>query len=369
MSKNSIQILALILLIAPANPLVAQRTFYTRTLVVSPTGNSAADGSTLLSALDKLWPRPSSTNRWLIKLEPGVFDVGNEPVVMQEYVDIEGSGVASTIIRGTVAPPPTSLLGGVVEGADHCEIRQLTISCESHAYHPSCQGMSLVEASPRLTQLRIRVHGTGSGSHQGTRAYNSHPILENVEVEVGATSSTDNYGIVYGGTSRLDIARSEIVARGASNRNVAIALRDFPEQSRMRDGSVSAIGGTFATGILYLSSESGELLSLDNVTVTATGASEESVGIGTQGSGGGRQNLEVRGGRIEGATHGINLLNGDSEVSIHRSEVAGSEVTVGASNARIGATWLRGSGLVVAQSAACAGVYDDAFGFYSDNCP
>ncbi len=361
--------LSSLLLLVTATNTFAQKASYIRTIIVPATGNSTADGTVLLSVLDKLLPPPSSSNRWLIKLEPGIYDVGTQPVIMQEYVDIEGSGIESTTIQGTVAPPPTSLIGGLVEGADNTEIRWLTISCESDLASSSCQGMSLVEANPRLTGVRLQVYGTGTGSHRGIRTFNSHPVLDNVVIEVTARNSTDNYGIVYGGSSRLDITRSEIVARNALNRNVAILLREFLEASQMQDSSATAMGGRFSAGILYVTYENDQIFSLDDVAVTARGASEESVGIGIEGSGSGHQNILIRGGRLSGDTSGIDLLNGNSEVHIVHSEVLGNEMAVGALSVRIGSTWLRGSGSVVAQSAECAGVYDEDFVFFANQCP
>ena len=45
----------------------------------------------------------SANNSYLIKLMPGVYDLGtNNPLRMKEYVDIVGSGTNTTSIIGTV---------------------------------------------------------------------------------------------------------------------------------------------------------------------------------------------------------------------------------------------------------------------------
>ena len=63
----------------------------------SPLGASVENGNLLLDALESI-TGVSSDSRYLLKLEPGVYDIGNNSLVMKEYVDIEGSGETNTII-------------------------------------------------------------------------------------------------------------------------------------------------------------------------------------------------------------------------------------------------------------------------------
>ena len=352
-------------ILAIASSAVAQTPPYNRTVIVPSTGNVTADGTALISSVAKLSRAPSDETRWLIKLEAGVYDVGTTPVVMRDHIDIEGSGVLGTTIRGAVAPQIGSL-GGLVEGADNSEIRSLTIACHSDSTNSSCQGMSLNSASPRLTRLRILVQGTGTGGHWGIRAFNSRPTLNDVEIIVSASNSSDNYGIVYGGASKMDILRSSILARNASMHNWGIVLKESLDSSRMRDSSVTGIGGTSAGGIMFLHSSTTNSLVFDNVKVAAHGGTV-STGIGSEGGDGGK--IWFRGGRIFGATDGVNLFS--TTLFLSNTEVTGSNTLVFAHKVRIGSTWLRGGGTIgaLAASAVCAGVFNDAFTFFPDTCP
>lgn len=62
---------------------------------------------------------PSATNPWLVKMEPGIYDLGDEALVMRPFVDIEGSGQGVTTV--------TSAGVNTVIAASDAEIRELTI--------------------------------------------------------------------------------------------------------------------------------------------------------------------------------------------------------------------------------------------------
>ncbi|HSS78338.1 MAG TPA: hypothetical protein VLV54_16535 [Thermoanaerobaculia bacterium] len=83
--------------LAGSLPASAQTAPYSRTVIVPANSTATANGTALLAAVAGLSPAPSYTNRWLIKLEPGVYNVGTSPVVLSQYVDIEGSGVVDVV--------------------------------------------------------------------------------------------------------------------------------------------------------------------------------------------------------------------------------------------------------------------------------
>ena len=95
-------------------------------VLVKAKGTDAENGARLLAALAKITDA-SDTNRYLVVLEPGVYDIGSAPLQMQSYVDIRGFGQDLTTIKGNVegvGSPPTS---GVVMGANDSELRHLTV--------------------------------------------------------------------------------------------------------------------------------------------------------------------------------------------------------------------------------------------------
>ena len=344
----------------------AQTPPFTRTTIVNNTGSPAADGASLLSALSGLSPAPNYLNRWVIELEGGIYDVGTTAIVLPDYVSLHGSGIYTTIIRGSVGPPPGFLLGGLVEGASNSEIRDLTIQCLSNKEVTSCQALSLEEANARLTDMRILSSGEGSGAHWGIRTFNSAPILDRVQVLVNASVGADNYGVVYGGTSTLNIQRSSITARNSSSNNMAILLKEDTQYSVMADSTITAVGGFEAAGIRYLSSFTSNVLAIDNTRISAHGATK-SLGIGDD-FGGSTPRIFFRHGRIYGATHGFEHYG--ANVDLVNTEIYGSSVRVLGNVVKIGGSWLRNSGSITGlTSLVCAGTFDNSYTFYPNTCP
>ena len=88
-----------------------------------PGDSPTTAGTALLNTLNGIADN-SATNPYLIKVGPGIYDLGTGSLQMKEYVDIEGSGEKVTTITSTVnySGPPT---GGTVNGSNNAEIRYL----------------------------------------------------------------------------------------------------------------------------------------------------------------------------------------------------------------------------------------------------
>lgn len=358
--------LALAVLLAGA--VSAQTPPFTRTVIVNNTGVPSTDGAALLSAIAGLTPAPDYVNRWLVKLETGIYDVGSTPVVIPSYVNLVGSGIDQTIIQGSYGPPPGFLLGGLVQITSHSEARDLAISCFSEAgVLETCQAMSIDTGNPRLSNLRINVGGTGTGSHWGIRTFDAGPRLDDVEVSVDADTGYDTYGIVYGGNSTINIQRSSITARDGSSRNWALVIKENLGWSIANESSFTGIGGTDAAGIVYLQASTSQNLQLTDCKVQGYGGSSSNRGIGEESSFGGTPKIWVRGGLVLGSGGDGIVVNG-ATVYVVNSEIQAANYAVSANNVRIGSTWIRG-GTVNGVSELCAGVFTNSFTFFPNTCP
>jgi len=80
----------------------------------------------LLWALGTI-PNASADNPSLIRLGPGIYDCGGRPVIMKPFVDIEGSGQKTTLIRGSATSDPNDPFVAVVHGANDAQLRNLTV--------------------------------------------------------------------------------------------------------------------------------------------------------------------------------------------------------------------------------------------------
>jgi hypothetical protein len=132
-----------------------------RTLIVSPAGDgsdSAQNGAALLDALDFLGsviPAPGATNPWLIKIEPGIYDIGTTVLNMMPHVDIEGSGLYTTRIKGEQSGGP-----GVVILVNNAELRFLTVENERDDVVQVTRGVTVSGTSARMTHVRVISLGT-----------------------------------------------------------------------------------------------------------------------------------------------------------------------------------------------------------------
>jgi hypothetical protein len=94
---------------------------YVKTVIVSPVGTAVQNGDALVAKITAISGNNSS-NRFLLKIEPGFYDLGTKSLVAKSFVDIEGSGELTTRIKGADES------SGVVRLAvPDTEVRQLTI--------------------------------------------------------------------------------------------------------------------------------------------------------------------------------------------------------------------------------------------------
>jgi hypothetical protein len=100
---------------------------YKRTVLVSPVGTDLQNGTALRSALAGI-TTASSSNRFLLKIEPGTFDLGTAPLNMKSYVDIEGSGKADTLLKGDSPGFNGTDYVGLVNMSASAELRSLAVS-------------------------------------------------------------------------------------------------------------------------------------------------------------------------------------------------------------------------------------------------
>jgi hypothetical protein len=366
---------------------------YDATAVVAPVpGDPVASGQALRKTLHNLEPQPSASFRWLVKIEPGVYELGGSPLAMRQFVDIEGGGIAATTLRGNVGPDSgaaaredlqadalaegdaatTGLNQGLIVGASNAELRQLTVECVPTAAQPACMAMLNDGASPRLVSLRLRVTAPSAGSHWGMRNYDAAPLLDNVEIEVSGAQSGDNYGLVnIGQTSQtvVDLRNSTITVAGPqATNNFAVLNRRFAKVHPVLNSWLTASGGLHAAGLLYTDAGFSGDFYVQHSTITASGGSEDSIGISQEASGDDTVRPIVQFSSISGDTHGI-LMSFNNSVVVEDSELYGSQFAVAAAHVDLTRTWIRGGDIFGAQSETCTDVEDPDHVVYPDTCP
>ncbi len=363
------------LILCLAGPAAAQ----IRTVLVSPVpGNPIASGTALRNALAGI-PSPSSTDRWLLKIEPGIYDIGSTSLPMRPWVDIEGSGIGVTTIRGTV--DGGTLVNATINGASNAELRLLTVEATGNSTINTVIAMYNQNAFPRL--YRVKLVAQAGSSVWGMRNFQSAPLIEECEITASTNSSTGAaaYGIVfrdyvYTG-QRSSILRSKIAVSSAvsnSALNYGLFLIAGQTVTELRDSRIDVTGGGSTYGI-YAVSESGwtgqENLALRNTDLSSAGGSSASYGVLLDT--GSWVAMDVNTSRLWGhispTTYGI-VQRAPAPMGLQGSSVTGFTKTIDtAGSISIASTHLQGGPVTALGWLGCMGVWDENGIFYTNSCP
>ena len=346
-----------------------------RTVLVSPVpGNPVASGTALRNAIAGI-ASPSATNRWLVKIEPGTYDIGTTSLPMRSFVDVEGSGIDATTIRGTVNAPVGVLNAGTVNGASNTELRLLTIAnTVTDGGGNSIALYNEVTTAVRLYRVKLTSYAT-SGLAWGMRNAQSAPLIEECEVSVTATNTA--YGIVYrslvSSGERSSILRSKIAVWGA-NENYGIFMIEAQTLTVLRDSRIDVTNGSVTYG-LYATPLSGwsgtDNMSIRDTEISSAGGSTASYGAKFES--GATVALDVTSSKILGhvapTTYGV-LQQGFAPMGFQDASIVGFTKTIeSVSSVSIATTHLNGGPVTVAGWVGCMGVWDENGVFFANSCP
>ena len=167
---------ALIAAALPVLPVQAQTT-----IVVSPVpADPIASGSALLTALAGIVDN-AATKTYLVKIEPGIYDLQLDRLVMKPWVDIEGSGTNVTTIKGG-GNPDFDMNDGVVRGVSRAELRELHVQVIGSAARPYAIAIYNQLASPSLQKLKVTA--SGGTVNWGIRNHGGSPTIEECSIAV-----------------------------------------------------------------------------------------------------------------------------------------------------------------------------------------
>lgn len=145
--------------------------------------------STIQAAINSI-TNASATNPYVVKVMPGVYDLGSASLQMKEFVDLEGSGQDNTIITSANANADRySCAVGTVLMANNSAIRQIKV-----VNNPPTQSTKVNATALVFDNVKAKAEGvtviTGSDTVNGglntgvsSCGESAHAILNNVEVE------------------------------------------------------------------------------------------------------------------------------------------------------------------------------------------
>ncbi|MEM7223087.1 MAG: hypothetical protein AAF495_08930 [Pseudomonadota bacterium] len=137
---------------------------FTNTIVVSPVGPTEQDNCLeLQAALDSIEDASFNTP-YLIHLEPGVYDCGDQAITMKPFVNIQGSGPTMTFIKGSRNGET-----GIVTLVSNAELSRLSVSNRFNDDGDTSVAVGTDRAFP-LVDWRVSNVSAFAGS-QGTLNY------------------------------------------------------------------------------------------------------------------------------------------------------------------------------------------------------
>jgi len=398
MVRSSLHLRALLFVgaaLLPATNAAAQPVSFVRTEVVSPVpSNPVASGRRLRRALADI-TGASATNPYLIKVEPGVYDLDGRSLAMRPFIDIEGSGEGVTIVQSTVNAV------GTVQGADHAELRTLTVvnfdatdgvalassAAGFTASHVTClardgsnsstaldnfaagggtfrdmtlraEGSRVATAANLSGGLLLRARAFASGDEFVYGVFNASSAGENIDVtsEVVGDSYATAFRNEAGGPLLRNVrasAHSVGISEGIVNGNGSAA--------RIQGAVIDVSGGTsFASGIRNEFSSA----QISDTAITVDAPSSAFGVVSSLSGAPALRNLTVR---VTAGGHGVGVKSDATQVTVEASAISADGFSLAnafgapTTTLRVGASRLEGAVQAGGGALRCVGSYDQSF--------
>jgi hypothetical protein len=244
-------------------------------VTVSPVpGNATASGTNLLNALAGITDA-TAAKPYVVRLDPGTYDVGSTALAMKPYVDIEGSGQQSTIIRGW--GNNSGFLTAVVLGANSAELRNLEVLSVGRGY-PYSIAVLLNQVNTSVRDVTLISSGATGTSSWGLRNLGANSTVQNVTINV--IGGTYGYGISNtGAASSAPVIRRAVISVSGATSGYGI-YSDENASPRIRDAEIT-VNAANGYGIQYNygSFLSGASLEVSNARINVTASTGEATGI------------------------------------------------------------------------------------------
>ncbi|HEX7181944.1 MAG TPA: hypothetical protein VF756_08890 [Thermoanaerobaculia bacterium] len=324
-------------------------------------GDATASGTDLLNALAGV-TNASATKRYVLKIEPGIYDIGTTMLVMKPYVDIEGSGQQATVIQG-LGNNDAAFGTGIIKGAASSELRSLQVKSTGSVSLPFSIGIIVMNGAD--TRIKdVTIVSSGPITNWGVRALQAKPTIEDVTIDVQGGDTSYGVSSVAEGADPI-IERTKIRVTNATNGHGIFAI-DFANLSSLRDLQINISGGSTGYGIRVLSSSGFGTTKLTNSAISVQSTNS----YGVDYSAVAQLRIEQSQVRANGSgSYGLWGSGSFGTAIVNHSEITGATSTVsGFITALIGASQL--SGGAASAGTTCAGVYDESYTFFAGPaCP
>jgi hypothetical protein len=264
---------------------------YGKVAIVAQSGGDYPNPYAAMLDSDNWCGIASETNPCLVKIMPGVYDVGGNSVQMKNYIDIEGSGENTTKIKGNISANDS----GVVRGANFAELRFITVENTGGGGYDAI-AMYNYQNSPKITNATLIARNGGRHSTALYITSWSVPILTNVTLEgynapahchgvysislcnphltnvkIKSSGCNLNYGIETESYVLATVTHSEIEVTGAENSWAIGVLTKNSSALKMENTSVESKSGSLNIGVQ--NGNDGGSVIIDRSSITGSNAS------------------------------------------------------------------------------------------------
>ena len=241
--------------------------FYGKVVVVALEGGDYTDPATAMDNYPAWCGALSETTPCLLKIMPGVYNIGSNCVGMQSYIYLEGSGENTTVIIGNGNSP------GVVCGADHAEIRFLKVESTGGSGSMN-RGVGNNSSSPFMSGMTTTA--SGGNLSVGVENVSSSPFMSNVKAN--AWGADTNFGVANEKSSSPDMTNVIAVANGGT---MSIGVSNRASSPSMNHVRAVAKKGT-KTNIGVYNGTSGTVKIDHSVIIGATRTIYNDAGVTTR---------------------------------------------------------------------------------------
>jgi hypothetical protein len=215
-------------------------------VIISPNPGDTpqTNGAALLNNLAGI---TADVNNYLIKLGPGIYDIGTNSLQMKAYVDVEGSGENTTIITGHI----DSSSSAVVSGANNAELRFLTVQNTGGGSSARALCTNNLDTLLKPSSFKItNVTASASGGQQNSGVVNAYSSPTMTNVTASGSGGTNNWGVYSIGSGTVRINHSVIKGSTSTVVNGAGVIT-YVGNTQLDGGPVSFYGGTLTcAGVL-----------------------------------------------------------------------------------------------------------------------
>jgi hypothetical protein len=198
---------------------------YVRTVVVSPVaGDPIASGTALVAALAGITGN-SAASPYLVKIEPGNYDIDAAALTMKTFVDVEGSGENTTFITASRGNTSAVSTAAAVISAASSELRSLTVTNTAPG---SLVGIGVfANTASRLRNVTINSTGATTTSIGIFATAGASLTISDAAITATSTGTTSgSFGLQLSSTGKATVLKSTITAKGVSGTgtNTAVTL-------------------------------------------------------------------------------------------------------------------------------------------------